>query len=233
MYSPGDMVYGMNPEIDCADSDAGHDENSKYEDVAFATGSEVGVRGQHVPPHPRHGPTVVGGPIGLSGHPATAEAWCTDPSGVRGLEQSYLCAMGGGRSIVCVHTVQLSSLQIFTRGGSKRCSHFVSMATKTPEQRKEQDQKRHQAILDDITSKCDQAGNIRCMSHSSVRFPRLSIQQLHVLQDRDGWIQRRIQLEAGVTQIATSGTGRYCFWLLVIGVPLILSVTQGRPDSPN
>ena len=112
MYSPGDMVYGMNPEIDCADSDAGHDENSKYEDVAFATGSEVGVRGRHVPPHPRHGPTVVGGPIGLSGHPATAEAWCTDPSGVRGLqlEQSYLCAMGGGRSIVCVHTVQLSQL---------------------------------------------------------------------------------------------------------------------------
>ena len=127
----------------------------------------------------------------------------------------------------------LSKFHCLHCGGSKRCSHFVSMATKTPEQRKEQDQKRHQAILDDITSKCDQAGNIRCMSHSSVRFPRLNIQQLQVLQDRDGWIQRRIQLEAGVTQIATSGTGRYCFWLLVIGVPLILSVTQGRPASPN
>ena len=87
---------------------------------------------------------------------------------------------------------------------SKRCRHFVQLTSTTSDARAAQAAARQRAIVANITSKCDAAGKLICLSHSSSPFPQLGVHQLQVLGDREAWIKKKLQGES--VAAASDGT---------------------------
>jgi hypothetical protein len=93
------------------------------------------------------------------------------------------------RFVFTRYNSELSKFHCCLCQNSKHCRHFKELNKKSTAEKIALAQARNQAILHDITLRCNEGTyNIKLDVHSSVKFPDYNPKQLLVMTDRNAWI---------------------------------------------